>query len=398
MFTELRVAAGRRRLTKGEAIASAILGTLFTLLIMAELLDDYTPRNLSVPLFLLFWIPLLAIHELGHALMAKMLGWKVHEIVIGFGPTIWQTRIGETKLVVKLAPVEGYVLPTPIQMRNLRRNSAMIYAAGPGAELMLLGILIVVFGWDGIFGNSEAIGHIALKSCAVAILLGAGFNLVPFKTQGGVSDGLGIISSPFLSQESIELRLLSGELQSIRRRIDDGESQLALTATQRLNERFPNNEPLQLLHVQTLAAADQLEEARRISQEKIQSDAQLDHNRQRWLHQQAKIELNADKPSYLVLDLALQKGLAVSPRSAELLATKGASLVLRGRIEEGGNMLADAWRRHNGTNDDAKMLAYLTIAAYRIGDRSAFNHFQHVFTQINRSNALLKRVKLLTNS
>ena len=38
----------------------------------------------------------IGLHEIGHMLPAKLCGVKVPEYSIGFGPTLWKTKRGET--------------------------------------------------------------------------------------------------------------------------------------------------------------------------------------------------------------------------------------------------------------------------------------------------------------
>ena len=241
MFTDLKIPAGRRPLTRGEAWASAILASVFTLLILAAILEEYSSKKLSVLLILLFWVPMLVVHELGHALAAKLLDWRVREIVIGFGRDLWQFQVGDTRVKVKLLPVEGYVLPAPKTPNRIRLKSMLIYAAGPGVELIILAVLLFVFGWDTVFNDSSDVSLIALKSLAIVILYGAGFNLLPFRVEGAVSDGLGIISSPFISDESIELRLLTVELRDLHDTLVTGPSGRAVQSAAELLQRFPHN-------------------------------------------------------------------------------------------------------------------------------------------------------------
>ena len=51
----------------------------------------------------------IALHELGHLLPAKAFGVKVPRYFIGFGPTVWSTRAGETEYGVKALPLGGFV-------------------------------------------------------------------------------------------------------------------------------------------------------------------------------------------------------------------------------------------------------------------------------------------------
>ena len=50
-----------------------------------------------------------ALHELGHMLPAKKFGALVPEYWIGFGPTVWKTKNGDTTYGVKALPLGGYV-------------------------------------------------------------------------------------------------------------------------------------------------------------------------------------------------------------------------------------------------------------------------------------------------
>lgn len=381
-------------MTPTEARISAIVGTVFSLLILLAVFEEYSIARLSLVFLVLFWIPMLVVHELGHALMARALGWHVHEIVIGFGGTIWEGSVGDTRLRIKLAPVEGYVLPSPATPDNIRQKSMLIYAAGPGAELLILAGMLLVFGWDGLFAETRQVSMIAWQSLAIVILLGAGFNLLPFRSEGAVSDGLGIISSPFMAEETIQLRLLLFPLRQVRLKLENQQPAEALQILAPLIARYPDNDFLRLLKATALSGNGDAEAAREYVRQQLERKLS-DRQRRDWLHMQAQIELEADDANYFTLDAALQKAFSISPRAVDLLASKGLSLVLRGRSEEGGNMLADAWRRNDGSADDAVLLAGLAIAAHRCGDPTARNHFRQAFDDVNRSSALAMRVRRL---
>jgi membrane-associated protease RseP (regulator of RpoE activity) len=48
-------------------------------------------------------------HELGHLIPAKLFGVKVPKYMIGFGPTLYSKKIGETEYGLKLIPLGGYI-------------------------------------------------------------------------------------------------------------------------------------------------------------------------------------------------------------------------------------------------------------------------------------------------
>ncbi len=51
----------------------------------------------------------IALHEIGHLLPAKLFGVRVSQYMIGFGPTLWSKRKGETEYGFKAIPLGGYV-------------------------------------------------------------------------------------------------------------------------------------------------------------------------------------------------------------------------------------------------------------------------------------------------
>ena len=59
-----------------------------------------------------FFVAIMAsigLHEFGHMIPAKRFGGKVTQWFVGFGPTVWSFRRGETEYGVKAFPLGGYV-------------------------------------------------------------------------------------------------------------------------------------------------------------------------------------------------------------------------------------------------------------------------------------------------
>ncbi|WGL53747.1 site-2 protease family protein [Nocardioides sp. BP30] len=64
---------------------------------------------LGVVLFVAAILASIGLHELGHMIPAKAFGAKVTQYFIGFGPTVWSKKKGETEYGVKGVPLGGYV-------------------------------------------------------------------------------------------------------------------------------------------------------------------------------------------------------------------------------------------------------------------------------------------------
>jgi regulator of sigma E protease len=66
-------------------------------------------RSLAILAFVVALVLAILIHELGHLLTAKSVGMKADRYFVGFGPTLWSTRRGETEYGVKAFPLGGFV-------------------------------------------------------------------------------------------------------------------------------------------------------------------------------------------------------------------------------------------------------------------------------------------------
>ena len=100
---------------------------------------------------------LIAVHEFGHFLTAKLCGVRVNEFSIGMGPQIWGRTVGETEYSLRLLPIGGFCAmegedSTSDDERSLTRQGfwkqALIFAAGSIMNF-LTGLLIVLILYSG---------------------------------------------------------------------------------------------------------------------------------------------------------------------------------------------------------------------------------------------------------
>jgi membrane-associated protease RseP (regulator of RpoE activity) len=63
---------------------------------------------LGVALFVLALMVAIFLHEGGHFATAKLFGMKVERFFLGFGPTVWSFRRGETEYGIKALPLGGF--------------------------------------------------------------------------------------------------------------------------------------------------------------------------------------------------------------------------------------------------------------------------------------------------
>jgi membrane-associated protease RseP (regulator of RpoE activity) len=63
---------------------------------------------LGIALFVLALMVAIFLHEGGHFTTAKLFGMKVERFFLGFGPTVWSFRRGETEYGIKALPLGGF--------------------------------------------------------------------------------------------------------------------------------------------------------------------------------------------------------------------------------------------------------------------------------------------------
>jgi regulator of sigma E protease len=63
----------------------------------------------AVTLFVVSLIAAIMLHEAGHFFTARRFGMRADRFFLGFGPTLWSTRRGETEYGVKALPLGGFV-------------------------------------------------------------------------------------------------------------------------------------------------------------------------------------------------------------------------------------------------------------------------------------------------
>lgn len=100
---------------------------------------------------------LIAVHEFGHFITAKLCGVRVNEFSIGMGPGIWSGQRGETRYSLRALPIGGYCAmegedSSSEDERSLTRQGffkqLLIFAAGSIMNF-LTGLLIVLILYSG---------------------------------------------------------------------------------------------------------------------------------------------------------------------------------------------------------------------------------------------------------
>ncbi|MFY9140195.1 MAG: RIP metalloprotease RseP [Thermacetogeniaceae bacterium] len=138
---------------------------------------------------------LILVHELGHFMVAKMVGIQVDEFSIGFGPKLfgYQKRKDTTLYTIRLLPLGGYVrmagenpedededFVNGFNDKPLKHRFAVISAGSIMNFLVAILLIVITYGVIGIpiASNSNVIGEVVQGSPAMAAGLQSGDRII----------------------------------------------------------------------------------------------------------------------------------------------------------------------------------------------------------------------------
>ncbi len=155
--------------------------------------------TLSIILGILLFSLAVFIHELGHFVVARLLGMRADVFSIGFGPALWKKKIRGTEVRISAIPFGGYVsLPQldPEGMQKIQGDHStgeaplppvapwkriLVALAGPMGNVLLALVCAALISWCApaeIIGSTTEIGIVETGSAADAAGLKAGDKLL----------------------------------------------------------------------------------------------------------------------------------------------------------------------------------------------------------------------------
>src|ERR1700677_3712080 len=140
---------GRRRRTfEGWYQVAVMVGGVVGYTILWRYPWSSVGRFLTI-LFLMDIFLILSIvpHELGHAIMGRLLGWRVFAIVIGIGKRIFKFNLFGMIFSFHWLPVGGLAQLAPTDTRWFRTKRFLVYLAGPAVNGAIVGIILCIW-WD----------------------------------------------------------------------------------------------------------------------------------------------------------------------------------------------------------------------------------------------------------
>ena len=234
---------------QGRRSPWSAIGGVLPLLVMAAYWSKPTPPLLHIVFASASYAVGLVFHELGHALVASLLGMRVTGVFIGLGPPVASFRVARVPVVIQAVPLSGIVHLLLRSRRFGRTRLAAAFAAGPLANALLVVLGIAAF--DRVPMPKGIIGH-ELGTFAGINAFMCFANLIPIKrrtVQAGApraTDGYQLLRVHRTAAKTIDAMITTASLFDAIDQTLDGRPEETLKRVEPMMPRMPDN-PVALL-------------------------------------------------------------------------------------------------------------------------------------------------------
>lgn len=334
------------------------------------------------------WCVVLTIlHESGHAIAGRILGFKIFWIRIGHGRRLAEASVLGTKVKLNLGLVSGATMLASPRSEWIRLRWWLAVFAGPASHLAALLLICFLAGPQLIRDRLGSLWIEDRPSALAALFTLNGLccllNLLPLRMRLSKDrplqpwDGYRLVTIPFLGRDAIaQFRALYHVLEATDL-LDSGCSEDALRQCREAISLDPGNVGGLVLMAVAFARLGNWRDSRDIDVDLLRTSRPLGAGLRDTLKNNiAWHDLLISDPELLPeADAFSAEALAASPDKAHFQGTRGAVLVKLGNLDEGIQLLKTAYSRHRDPRDSASVAFWLGIAEARRGNYQDANHW-----------------------
>jgi len=353
-----------------------------------------TPGTLLTALFLINLFLILSIipHELGHAVAARLAGWRVFQIVIGIGKSIYRRNFFGILFDFHRVPVNGTTVSAPMNTRWFRIKRTFILLAGPAVNAVSASAVFFVYqdAWrnEGLFSLPPAPRYFFLANlCVLAV------NLWPrhLKTLGLPSDGRQLLNILTVSKQAQdELVAMRYVLEANMCREHQRSAEAARAWCDQGLAMFPENLHLMIMSGVLLLDQHEYERARDLYLKLLDRNG-AENMRHILLNNIAYIDALIGRPELLseANDYSKQ-AYDAQPWAASIIGTRGTVLVAMNLLDEGIALLIKAYDAAESPRSKAENACHLSVAHARKGNSGDARKYLDLAGQLDSQCTLIR--------
>lgn len=376
--------------------AAGVFGYVFDLIAPEEFVGGFLLNLFFIGLFLILSI---LPHELGHAMVARALGWRVYQIVIGVGNPIFKRRWSGILFDIRAIPLSGATWMLPKDTRWYRAKRFLAVLAGPAVNAVMA--LAVVFIWQG---NLSHFDFDALPVGARLFLWANAWvalaNLWPHEPKTGFalpSDGkqlLQLLSFRKKDMEQIQAMRFALEAMLCRENGDLAGARVSCDKGLALYPENPN-----LLNLSGINHLDEqkYEQAREVFLKLLAKENQPTGTRFLFMNNLAYADALSENPALISeADAYSKDAFTALPWVSAVVGTRGTVLVVLGNYEEGIELLKKSMEDAESPRNKAENACHMAIALARTGNCEEAQKYLELARQLDAKCTLLARAERTT--
>lgn len=330
--------------------------------------------NIMINLFLfnLFLFASVLPHELGHAFMAKWVGFRVFKIIVGYGRTLFKTKVFGIPAEFLTLPVGGFAFASPVDRQWFRLKYFLVVFAGPFTNFLMCAGVLFFLPPTSVFNASflsEGIapGVVLFYSNLIVLIV----NLWPHSstTPMGVqpNDGKQLLQIIFSGKEFTDQAMAGRYQMETFVCMESREYDEALVWADEGLEKFPDNINLMNLRGISLLENQRFEDARACFISFLSVDEMTPIERSLMQNNVAYVNCFIGEHLYEEADKYSQEAISVLEWLPAVKGTRGAVLLKLKRYEDAVPLLLSAMAESENKGHKAQSACFLAIAETRLG-------------------------------
>jgi tetratricopeptide (TPR) repeat protein len=343
----------------------------------------------------LSFIPLILIHELTHASVAKLVGLRVFGIQIGIGKTVWSGEFLEINWVVNILPISGITLVGARPSPAIRSKLFFVYLAGPASHAAMAFVFYLLAQTLPSF----TIGHQLSSALVVVNILLLVANLLPRKVsvvtgmQG--TDGWHLFRVPFLKESEFTKRYIGYYASEAMQAYAKNDFDSAISWVDRALSLDVNSGVAQNVLGIIQMARQEYHDSRETFLRLLETeDARQPGLRYILLNNIAYMDALLHDPSLLPeADEFSAEALKHLQWIPAIMGTRGTVLLELGKLDEGIALLQKSMSLHPDKQGKALNACHLAIGEFRRGDLGAARKYLATAKTLDPKCFLLSRVE-----
>lgn len=351
---------------------------------------------LSALFFLnLFLVLSIIPHELAHAAVARLVGWRVFQIIIGVGKCVEKFRLFNIGFEIHMLPIGGITRTAPVNGEWLRLKRFLVVLAGPAVNALMAAVVYLIWWDDWKDQHVEGIAF-AMQWLFISNILVVAVNLWPFqvKIYNTGSDGKQLLKCIF--PDKTEIQDLQAGRFALEAEFCRQENDLAGAREwcDRGLSGFPDNSHIQNMKAILCLDDQDYAQARQIFKTLLDRETKPGLMRYVLMNNVAYTDALIADPQLLAEadDLSKQAFGAMSSQ-APIIGTRGTVLLMRGDLREAIELLSEAFEEAGVPRNKAENACFLAIAYARSGNVKKGKQFLDLARQFQSDCPLIARAE-----